>query len=149
MVMKNALGFTLLFLLHLPAYSQTDSTSVVAPSKYTHADSVFLAKLNSNGNIMIAAGVGLTGVGGYLIYQGNKIYNSKAAPGSSTPAQDESRNKRQGTIYLAAGGAAIAGGIVLAAFGIRNKVEFKHRKKMMSIQGGLLDNGQLGALLTF
>lgn len=147
--MKPLLGFVLFWLLHLSTYSQSDSTNAATTPKYTHADSVFLAKLNSNGNIMIAAGVGLTGVGGYLIYQGNKIYNSKATPGSSTPAQDETRNKRQGTIYLAAGGAAIAGGIVLAAFGIRNKVEFKNRKKIMSVQSGLLENGQLGALLTF
>ncbi|MBP7388987.1 MAG: hypothetical protein KA841_01210, partial [Chitinophagales bacterium] len=59
------------------------------------------------------------------------------------------RNQRQGIIYLAAGGVGIAGGIILTAFGAKNKVEFKQRKRMMEMQGGLLDNGRLGLALNF
>ncbi len=130
--------------------AQTDSlASKPSVNTYTHRDSVYMAKLNSNGNLMIAGGVGLCGAGSYLIYYGVKVYKTGAAAGSLYPEQEVSRNKRQGTIYLAAGGIAIGAGIILTAFGARNKVDFKTRKRMMELQSGLLDNGNLGAMLTF
>jgi hypothetical protein len=59
------------------------------------------------------------------------------------------RTKKQGTIYLAAAGVGIAGGIVLTAFGARNKVEFKRRKNAMNADLGILPNGQIGFALNF
>jgi hypothetical protein len=146
--MKYLLAILLTLLLLTPGFTQPDTTNLLK-SKYTRYDSVFLARINSNGNIMIAAGVGLTGVGSYLIYQGQKIYTTRPIAGTPTAAEDEVRNRRQGTIYMAAGGAAIVGGIVLAAFGIRNKVEIKTRRRVMALQSGLLDNRQLGFTLFF
>lgn len=131
-------------------FAQTDSVAAGKNTRnYTHRDSVYLAKLNSSGNLMIAGGVGLCGAGAYLIYYGVKVYSTKAAAGSQYPDQEVSRNKRQGTIYLAAGGIAIGTGIILTAFGARNKVDFKARKRMMELESGLLDSGNLGAVLTF
>lgn len=155
----------LLFLLSicvlttLFAQAQTsDSTAAnQAPArKFTRGDSLYLAKLNSSGNIMIAAGVGLCGAGGYLVYNGYRVYTS--SPVGTTPGQQEeskNQNRKQGTIYLAVGGIAIAGGVILTAFGAKNKVEFKRMKKRMGqqekveFQGGILDNGNLGVALRF
>jgi hypothetical protein len=108
-----------------------------------------MVKLNNSGNLMIAGGVGLCAIGGYLLYQGNKVYTSSVSPSSPTSAEDISRNHKQGTIYYAAGGVSIAAGIILTAFGARNKVDFKTRKKMMELQSGILDNGNIGLALNF
>ena len=79
--------------------AQTDSlTAKPSVNTYTHRDSVYLAKLNSNGNLMIAGGVGLCGAGSYLIYYGVKVYKTGAAAGSLYPEQEFSRNKTPGTI---------------------------------------------------
>jgi hypothetical protein len=121
-----------------------------ATTTRTHRDSVYLAKLNSNGNLMIAAGVGLCAAGGYLIYQGVSVY--RTIPSNiGTPSGDAQRaqNKKQGTIYLAAAGVGIAGGIILTAFGANNKIEFKRRKKRMEAEVGILSNGQFGIALGF
>lgn len=133
----------------------TDSTATVtqapAARKFTRGDSLYLAKLNSSGNIMIAAGVGLSGAGGYLIYNGHKVYTTPIDQNATAGQQQESerQNRKQGTIYMAVGGVCIAGGLVLTALGAKNKVEFKKQKKRMTLQSGLLDNGNLGLALTF
>lgn len=108
-------------------------------------DATYLAKLNTRGNLMIAGGVGLNLAGGYLLYQGVKIYNTKAPDNcvNCDKEQLERDNKRQGTIYLAAGGTAIAGGIVLTALGAKAKVEFKRAKKYMSLHSGIKPDGSL------
>ena len=90
---------------------------------------------------MIAAGVGLSGIGGYLVYQGYKV--------KSTVAGEEERNRKQRTIYYVAAGVGIAGGIILTAIGAKNKVEFKQRKRLLEMESGLLDNGRLGLALNF
>jgi hypothetical protein len=149
--MRNHFIILCLLLFSAHAKAQTDTASVEKPSPriYTHYDSVRLSKLNSSGNLMIAGGVGLCLAGGYLLYQGNKVYTSPATPGSANPNEETTRNRNQGTIYYAAGGIAIAGGIVLTAFGARNKVDFKARKRKMEFQSGILDNGRLGIALNF
>ncbi len=140
----------LLFLILFSAFAtvvsaQTDSTAVKkTPRTYTHRDSVYIAKLNSNGNLMIAAGVGLCGIGGYLVYQGHNVYTTKSAT-----AGENERNRKQGTIYYVAAGVGIAAGIILTALGAKNKVEFKQRKRVMEMQSGILDNGRLGLALNF
>lgn len=152
--------FSICVLTSLFTQAQTsDSTATLSQTparKFTRGDSLYLAKLNSSGNIMIAAGVGLCGAGGYLVYNGYRVYTS--SPVGTTPGQqDESerQNHKQGTAYLAVGGIAIAGGVILTAFGAKNKVEFKRIKKRMGqpekveFQGGILDNGNLGVALRF
>ncbi len=144
--------FITLVLFSISSFAQSDSTAIAKPAQrvYTHYDSVRLARLNSSGNLMIAGGIGLCGAGGYLLYQGNKVYTT--SPTITDPAirQNEiNRNRRQGTIYYAAGGIAIAGGIILTALGARNKVEFKTRKRMMEFESGILHNGNLGLALNF
>lgn len=137
--------------------AQADSLSRQQPKReYTRRDSVYTARLNSSGNLMIAAGIGLCGIGSYLVYQGHNVYTTDPGlPVNATPQQisvrdsEIDRNHKQGTIYYAVGGVAIAGGIILTAFGARNKVEFKQRKRMMELQGGILDNGRLGLALNF
>ena len=150
--MKHTL-FILIFLVSAMAvWGQSDSSSVKNSSRtYSHRDSVYLAKLNSNGNLMIAGGVGLCGVGGYLIYQGWKIYNNPVTNIIDPNAQKTQTdlNHKQGTIYYVAGGVGIAGGIILTALGAKNKVEFKQRKRLMELQSGILDNGSLGLALNF
>lgn len=138
-----------LFLLNVSA--QTDSSVVKkdSPKTATHYDSLYMAKLNNSGNLMIAGGVGLFGAAGYLLYQGIKTYNAKAEPHSVDPSGDEWRNRKQGTIYYAVTGVAMAGGAVLIGLGARNKVDFKTRKKMLEMQSGILDNGSLGLALNF
>lgn len=123
-----------------------DSTAKAQKYVFTKADTLYMAKLNSTGNLMIAGGVGLNIAGGYLIYQGVKVYTSKLP--NQTP-EEEQRNKRQGIIYWAAGGVAVAGGMVLTALGARNKVEFKRRQRLMQLQGGILPNGMAGLALSF
>jgi hypothetical protein len=127
-------------------FAQSDSLG--QPHYYTHRDTVYLARLNSSGNLMIAAGVGLCGASVYLFYEASKIYGASTA-GSSTPADDEQRNHRQGILYYAGGALAIAGGGVLLALGAKNKIEFKRRYKIMTLQSGILDNGHLGLALNF
>ena len=130
--------------------AQSDSSTLKNDAaKYGHRDSLYAAKLNYTGNLMIAGGVGLAGVGTFLIYEGVKTYGTPAAPASTDPAGDVDRNHRQGTAYLAVGSLAFIGSAVLIALGAKNKVEFKRRRKMMSLQSGLLDNGNMGAMLTF
>ncbi len=141
-----------LFLFTSGVYAQTDSSLVQKnrTSSNTHYDSLYMAKLNNSGNLMIAGGVGLMGAAGYLTYQGVKIYKSLPDnPASSTYAVELDRNHRQGTIYLVAAGVGYAAGAVLIGLGARNKVEFKNRKKMLEIQSGILDNGNLGLALNF
>lgn len=142
---------SLLLLVVSVAFAQTDSAMVKKQTTATHADSLRLAKLNSNSNLMLAGGIGLCGVGGFLIYQGNKVYTTPVANALTNPNYDAQlqQNHRQGTIYMAVGGVAIAGGLVLTAFGIKNKVEFKQRKKLLTAQIGLLDNGNIGLAMGF
>ncbi len=140
-----------LFLFQVSA--QTDSSSLTkAPNQtYTRYDSVSLARLNSNANLMIAGGVGLCVAGGYLIYQGIKVYTTTPdASLSATQQKSEiDRNHRQGIIYLSAAGVGIAAGIILSAFGAKNKINFKNRKKAMELQSGILESGNLGLALRF
>ncbi len=130
--------------------AQSDSSlAQPLPPVYTRYDSIHLQKLNSSGNLMIAAGVGLCAAGSYLVYQGHKVYSTAPFPNSTNPAEETARNHRQGTIYYVAAGIGLAGGVILVALGARNKVEFKRRKKMMELQSGILDNGNLGVALKF
>jgi hypothetical protein len=142
---------SLLLLVVSVAFAQTDSAIVKKQTAATHADSLRLAKLNSNSNLMLAGGIGLCGVGGFLIYQGNKVYTTPVEGALTNPNYDAQlqQNHRQGTIYMAVGGVAIAGGLVLTAFGIKNKVEFKQRKKLLTAQIGLLDSGNIGLAMGF
>ncbi len=139
--------------LAFSALASAQTTDTVAPVKKSTAlsrgDSLYMVKLNTSGNLMIAGGIGLTGVGSYLVYQGYKVYTTKPATTGATYNDDLNRNHRQGTIYLAAGGVAIVGGIVLTAFGARNKVEFKNRKRKLQLDTGMLPSGQLGLALGF
>lgn len=129
------------------AMAQTDSVTILkTKSAFTHEDSVYLSRINTSGNLMIAGGIGLCGAGGYLMYQGFKVYNTAVL---NNDPKDINRNHKQGTAYIIAGGVAIAGGIILTAFGARNKHEFMMRKKMMSLESGLLDNGNIGLALNF
>ena len=148
--MKHALLLFLFSFFILNIFAQSDS-SVVKKSSHinTHRDSVYMAKLNSNGNLMIAGGIGLCGIGGYLIYQGSKVYTTVPSPTSNDKDGEIIRNHKQGTIYYVAGGIGIAAGIILTAFGAKNKVEFKQRKRLMEMQAGVLDNGSLGIALNF
>ncbi len=97
---------------------------------------------------MIAGGVGLLGVSGYLFYQGAKVYGY-VDKNSTDKEGDLQRNNKIGTIYYACGGIAAAAGAVLIGLGARNKVEFKMRKRMLELQSGILDNGKLGLALNF
>ncbi len=149
--MLKSIVSVLLLLYTSLLFSQQNAPGEPAKKTYNHRDSVNLSKMNTNGNLMIAGGVGLCGAGSYLIWQGTKILNTTpgAAPGTALYEEEKQRNQRQGIIYLAAGGVGIAGGIILTAFGAKNKVEFKQRKRIMEMQTGLLDNGKLGLALTF
>jgi hypothetical protein len=131
--------------------AQSDSSSAKRPPqrKYGFRDSLYAAKLNYTGNLMIAGGVGLAGAGSFLIYEGVQTYNSPAAPASTNPSADIMRNHNQGTAYIIAGSVSFIGSAVLIALGAKNKVEFKRRKKLMSLQSGLLDSGNLGVALSF
>ncbi len=145
MKLFSALSIALLLLCHLASLGQTNTE----PQTYTHRDSVNLAKLNSGANLMIAGGVGLFGAGGYLLYQGITVYRTRDNSGKQSAQSQNDQNKKQGTIYLAAAGVGFAAGIVLTAFGARNKVEFKRRKKEMAMDIGILQSGQLGLAMTF
>jgi len=143
--MKNLFFLFLFSAFTIVVSAQSDSSTVKKSHRdYTHRDSVYMAKLNSNGNLMIAGGVGLCGIGGYLIYQGHSVYTTKSAV-----AGENERNRKQGTIYYVASGVGIAGGIILTALGAKNKVEFKQRKRLMEMQSGILDNGRIGVALNF
>lgn len=128
------------------AFAQTNpATSGAAPSQYTHRDSVNLAKMNTGSNLLITAGVGFCAAGVYLIVEGSITYNTpNGSQGSNTQ-----QNHRQGAGYISGGAIGIGAGVVMAAFGIKRKMEFKKRLKDMSMQGGLLDDGHLGAMLSF
>lgn len=149
--MKQLAVFVIFLVLSSLASAQTTDTT--APVKKSTAlsrgDSLYMVKLNTSGNLMIAGGIGLTGVGSYLVYQGYKVYTTKPSTTGNTYNDDLNRNHRQGTIYMAAGGVAIVGGIVLTAFGARNKVEFKNRKRKLQLDTGMLQSGQLGLALGF
>jgi hypothetical protein len=159
--MKNLFLFILLLVVSVVSVSaQTDSTSTYkrpARTTVSRRDTMSLVRLNNSSNLMLASGVGLCGIGGYLIFQGNKVYTTTpdALPATATAEQKAIRegeiekNHKQGTIYYAVGGIAIGAGIILTAFGAKNKVEFKQRKRMLEMQSGILDNGHLGAMLTF
>jgi hypothetical protein len=149
--MKSFFSFLLLCLFGFGLMAQSDSSSIRKPQPriYTHYDSVHLAKLNSSGNLMIAGGLGLCIAGSYLFYEAHKVYGTAPSAGSTNPSEETTRNHRQGTIYYVAGGVGAAAGILLTAFGARNKVDFKRQKRMMEMQGGLLDNGHLGLALNF
>lgn len=160
--MKHLFIILIVCMASIAAHAQTDSAAAktqTAPRALNRADSLMLARTNSTGNILIAAGVGLCGAGGYLVYNGYKVYNNPIDPTWSTGQKEESerQNKKQGTIYMAVGGVCIAGGILCTAFGAKSKVEFKRMKKYMQqqsqtkavLQGGLLDSGNLGLALTF
>jgi len=150
--MKAVLGMILvLTTLTAQLYAQSDSSAVKKNSgpRYGQRDSVYAAKLNYTGNLMIAGGVGLVGAGSFLIYEGVKTYNTPAAPLSTDPTGDVQRNHQQGTAYIAAGAIGYVGAAVLIALGAKNKIEFKRRLKIMSLQGGLTDNGNIGVMLTF
>jgi len=143
--MKLLLTFLLCTFTISVTFAQNDS--LPKPSKtYSKADSIYMSKLNTSGNLMIAGGIGLMGASGYLIYQGYKIYSDKGTPPNAAATE---RNQRQGTIYLAAGGIAAVGGVVLVALGASNKVAFKRRQKLMTLQGGLLESGGLGLAFGF
>jgi len=137
------------FTVQLSAQSDSSAVKKNEQHKYGQRDSLYAAKLNYTGNLMIAGGVGLAGAGSFLIYEGVTTYKTLPAPLSTDPTGDVNRNHRQGTAYIAAGSAAFIGSAVLIALGAKNKIEFKQRKKLMSLQTGLLDNGDLGATLTF
>ena len=149
--MKHFLFLLLFSTLVTMASAQTDSSAVKNTHRdYTHRDSVYMAKLNSNGNLMIAGGIGLCAVGGYLFYQGHSVYTTKSTSDNpSVRVTDEQTNRKQGTIYYVAAGLGTVAGIVLTALGAKNKVEFKQRKRLMEMQAGLLDNGSLGLALNF
>ena len=130
--------------------AQSDSAAVKkAEPRYGQRDSVYAAKLNYTGNLMIAGGIGLAGAGSFLIYEGVKTYNTPAAPNSTDPAGDVQRNHQSGTAYIAAGTVGYIGAAVLIALGVKRKIEFKQRMKIMQLQTGLLDNGNVGASLNF
>jgi hypothetical protein len=116
-------------------------------------DSIYLQRLNTRGNLFIAGGIGLNLAGGYLIYQGVKVYNTEpptCPPGSTCDqAQQKRDNQRQGTIYMAVGGTAIAGGVVLTALGAKAKVDFKRAKKYMSLQSGIKPDGSVFVAFRF
>lgn len=153
--MKLFLSSILFLFVSLPLLAQrTDSVNAAAQpmvkkdttaTKKLKLDATYLNKLNTRANLMIAGGVGLNLAGGYLVYQGVKIYNTKAPENcvNCDKEQLERDNKRQGTIYLAAGGTAIAGGIVLTALGAKAKIEFKRAKKYMSLHSGIKPDGSL------
>jgi hypothetical protein len=151
--MKLVFAFLILVFtgLTLQLRAQSDSSSVkpVQQRRYGFRDSLYAAKLNYTGNLMIAGGVGLAGAGSFLIYEGVQTYNTPAAPSSTNPSADVMRNHNQGTAYIIAGSVSFIGSAVLIALGAKNKVEFKRRRKLMSLQTGLLDSGNLGLALSF
>lgn len=128
--------------------AQVDSSNRVTQTQ-GHRDSLYVAKINYTGNLMIGGGVGLAAAGSFLIYEGVKIYRTPAAPVSTDPDGDIARNHKQGTAYIAAGTIAYVGTAVLIALGVKNKLEFKMRRKRMELQSGLLENGNMGAMLNF
>lgn len=142
--------FGCLFLLKANAQTDSSIAKKNITQSATHYDSLYMVKLNNSGNLMIAGGIGLMGAAGYLTYQGVKIYRTLPDnPASATYDVELDRNKRQGTIYLVAAGVGYAAGAVLIALGARNKIDFKRRKKMLELQSGILDNGNLGLALNF
>jgi hypothetical protein len=131
--------------------SAQQDTAIQKAIKYTisRRDSIHINKLNTSGTLMIAGGIGLCGAGTYLIWEGNQVFTSPAAPASTNPIADVQKNHQQGTAYIVAGGAAIAAGIILGAFGIKNRIDAKKLKKKLLLQTGLLDSGRLGACISY
>jgi hypothetical protein len=132
-------------------FPQNDSASIKGETltHYSHRDSVYLDKLNTNSNLMLAGGVGLCGAGTYLIYAGAKLYKTPAPPNSSDPSNDVQRNHTQGGAYIAGGVIGIGAGAVLLVFGAKGKLEYNRRIKKMQLQSGLLQDGHVGAMLGF
>ena len=65
--MKHLFLILFLCIASIAAHAQTDSATAntqTAPRTLTRGDSLMLARTNSTGNILIAAGVGLCGAGG-------------------------------------------------------------------------------------
>ena len=126
--MKHLFFLLLFSVVSILTISAQSDSSAVKKSTHTntHRDSVYMAKLNSNGNLMIAGGIGLCGIGGYLFYQGHSVYITKSTSSDpSVKVTDEQTNRKQGTIYYIAAGAGLAAGIILTAFGAKNKVNQK------------------------
>jgi len=143
--------FVLLLLFSGIAFQVKAQSDTSKPVQQTQGrrDSLYAAKINYTGNLMIGGGVGLAAAGSFLIYEGVKIYHTPAAPLSTDPDGDIARNHKQGTAYIAAGTIAYVGTAVLVALGVKNKLEFKRRKKRMELTSGLLENGNMGAMLNF
>jgi hypothetical protein len=135
--------------LELSAQADSSESKNNSERRYGARDSVYAARINYAGNLMIGGGVGLAIAGGFLIWEGVETYNTPASPQSTNPAADVQQNHSQGTAYIAAGAVAFVGSAILIGLGAKNKIEFKQRKKLMSLQTGLLDNGKMGAMLTF
>jgi hypothetical protein len=128
---------------------QDTSVQKAVKNTISHRDSIYLSKLSKGGSLMIAGGAGLCAAGAYLIWEGQLVYYSPVAATSATTTNTIAQNHQQGTAYIIAGGAAIAGGIILGAFGVKNIIEFKKRKKRLLLQSGLLESGNLGACLSW
>ena len=76
--MRKILMLLPVFFACIQLLAQADSSVVLKPVKaLSKADSVYLAKLNSSGNLMIGGGIGMMGASGFLIYQGYKVYNAE------------------------------------------------------------------------
>ncbi|MCS6933654.1 MAG: hypothetical protein NZM35_00705 [Chitinophagales bacterium] len=138
----------MIFCICLP-WRLPGNTDSASRNKLPVYDNLHLARLNRSGNMMIAGGVGLIIAGSYLVYQGFEIYRAPAPAQSANPAEDVRRNQRQGTIYMAAGGVALAGGAALAALGIRNKVIFKKYLRYNQLKGCLEYHLPLALCLKF
>lgn len=101
---------------------------------------------------MLAAGVGLTGAGAYLIYNGMRVYNASLCDslsiGGCNIDKERETNHKQGTIFLVCGGLSCALGVALTSVGAVKKVQFKRRKKELLIQptGSL---SEVGVRFTF
>jgi hypothetical protein len=128
---------------------QDSSVQKAVKNTISHRDSIYLSKLSKGGTLMIAGGIGLCGAGAYLIWEGQLVYKSPVAATSATTTNTIAQNHQQGTAYIVAGGFAIAGGFVLGAFGVKNKIEFKKRRQRLLLQSGLLESGNLGACLSW
>ena len=145
--MKPAYFALLIFFVGFTLRLSAQTDSALAQQRFDHRDSLYAAKLNYTGNLMIGGGVGLVAAGSFLIYEGVETYNTTTSSGN--PTNNVAQNHSQGTAYIAAGTIAFIGAAVLLGLGARNKIEFKRRKQRMALQAGLLDNGNVGAMLSF
>ena len=99
--------------------------------------------------MMIAGGVGLYGVSGFLIYYGVTAYNAGPLSNSTNPSGDIKLNHRQGIAFLTSAVVAIGGGAALITLGAMKKYQFKVRKRAMNIKAGLTPDGRLLLALNF